>query len=490
MKLSFLIPLLVIVLLSATRSLAQENRKTKEQQEFDKFQQEITKGYSQFSQRNDSLFLSFLNKSWKEFALHEEQAKRRPKPIDQPSVKIKPDSAQGAPSKQMIEIIDAEKNDDPQESDPLQLDDESNLAPDNPGTTSTMEFFGHPIPLSKVSGSLSLPSISTANIIEFYEKYLQNKELIANANELIREGKELRLNDWGVVQLMMIASEYYFSTTNNRVLFTWITLLRNGYDVKIGYDRKQIFLLANLTCKIFSNPYIELNSQRFYIIPLPGQDAPTEGITSFEATYPGNTRLLSLRLTELPALTEYPTTRTLIYQGDALQVQLSKSLIQFLHSYPTCELMIYFNTPLSEKAMQSLDKRLLPLLEGKTEQEQVNLLLEFVQRAFPYKTDDQQFGEERYLFGDESLYFPFTDCEDRAVIFVKLIKRYTGLKAIGLDYPDHVSTAIKFSIQIPGDFLIFEGDNYFICDPTYIGAKPGMAMEGMQHINPIIIACE
>ncbi|MFH1025876.1 MAG: hypothetical protein V1764_04280 [Nitrospirota bacterium] len=487
LKIPFLSILLFLAMLHPIECLSQEDQKTKEQQEFDKFHNEIKKDFRQFSERNDSLFLSFLEGAWKEFTLHEEQAKKRPKPVVQPSVKIQPDSIEVAPSKHKLETIDAVESDDRQSPDTRQSDDENNPVKNNPEYITPLNFYGHGIPLPSVPDLLSLATINQADIIEFYQRYLQQKELIANANELMGVGKELRLNDWGVIQLMMMASGVYFPAINDRVLFTWITLQRNGYDVKIGHDRKQVYLLPQFTGKIFSNPYVSINSKRYTIIPIPGQDFPSEGITSFEASYPGESRSLSLLLPELPALTEQPATRTMIYRQDTIRVQIAKSLVQFLHSYPSCELAVYFNAPLSAKAMKSLDEKIRPLLQGRAEQDQANLLLDFVQRAIPYQTDEQQFGGEHYLFADETLYFPYADCEDRAVLFARLIQHYTGLKAIGLDYPDHVSTAIRFSKQLNGDFLIFDGDKYFICDPTYIGAKAGMIMEGLQYERPNMI---
>jgi len=487
LKLPFLCILLFFGMSLPLECLSQEDQKTKEQQEFDKFQRDIKKDFTQFSERNDSLFLSFLEGAWKEFNLHEEQAKKRPKPVVQPSVKIPPDPVDTAPSKHRMETIDAAEPDDPQKPDTRQSDDENNPAINDPERITPLDFYGHGIALPSVPDLLSVASINPADIIGFYKRYLQQKELIANAHELIEVGKRLRLNDWGMVQLMMLASEVYFPTLNDRVLFTWITLQRNGYDVKTGHDRKQIYLLPQFTGKIFGNPYVTINGKRYTVIPIPGQDFPTEGITSYEAAYPSESRPLSLRLAGLPALTEHPVTRNLVYRQETIRVQIATSLVQFLHSYPTCELEVYFNAPVSEKAMKSLDEKILPQLQGKTELEQVNLLLDFIQRAIPYQTDEQQFGAEHYLFADETLYFPYADCEDRAVLFARLIRRYTGLKVIGLDYPDHVSTGIKLSNQQNGSFLIFGGENYFICDPTYIGAKAGMIMEGMQHEQPEII---
>lgn len=117
----------------------------------------------------------------------------------------------------------------------------------------------------------------------------------------------------------------------------------------------------------------------------------------------------------------------------------------------------------------------------------MEILLDLVQRGIPYKHDLQQFREENYLFADETLFYPFADCEDRAVLFARLVKHYTGLDVVGLDYPDHVSAAVKLNEDNPGDYILVNDQRYYICDPTYIGAKPGMAMECMKNERPVVI---
>ena len=42
-----------------------------------------------------------------------------------------------------------------------------------------------------------------------------------------------------------------------------------------------------------------------------------------------------------------------------------------------------------------------------------NILLSFVQQAFDYKTDQDAYGAEKYMFADELLFYPFADCEGR-----------------------------------------------------------------------------
>ncbi len=137
--------------------------------------------------------------------------------------------------------------------------------------------------------------------------------------------------------------------------------------------------------------------------------------------------------------------------------------------------------------MQSLDAFFLPLMEGKDDSERAALLLDFVQRAIRYKTDHEQFGKERYLFPDETLFYPAADCEDRSVLFARLIRRYTKLEAIGLCYPLHVSVAVNLpSCQKP-DSILFKNKRFYHCDPTYLGAKCGMAMPSIRSATPEII---
>ena len=120
-----------------------------------------------------------------------------------------------------------------------------------------------------------------------------------------------------------------------------------------------------------------------------------------------------------------------------------------------------------------------------SEEEAVDFLLTFVQKAFPYKTDDAQFGRERYLFVEESLHFPYNDCEDRSVLFAWLVHELVGVKVVGLLYPGHMSTAVALKQVKPGfKTVLFQGKNLVIADPTYIGASLGMAMPSYERLKP------
>ena len=182
--------------------------------------------------------------------------------------------------------------------------------------------------------------------------------------------------------------------------------------------------------------------------------------------------------------------RTLSLAGNELKVQtvVNKNQIDFYLDYPQCDVVIHYKTPMSEELRASLYPQLKKAIEGKSQKDAANLLLNFVQTAFQYKTDGEQFGYEKPNFPDETFYYPYCDCEDRAMLYSTLVKELMGLDTILLDYPNHIASAVRFTEEIPGDYVQLEdGTEYLICDPTYIGAPIGTCMDQYKNVAPEVI---
>ena len=106
--------------------------------------------------------------------------------------------------------------------------------------------------------------------------------------------------------------------------------------------------------------------------------------------------------------------------------------------------------------------------------------LHYLHRAFPYKTDEAQFGIERTLFAEEMYYYPYSDCEDRSILFARLVKDLLGLDVVLLYYPAHIAAAVCFKGEVKGDYMQLGNKRYVICDATYIGAGVGEAMPDLK----------
>jgi hypothetical protein len=111
------------------------------------------------------------------------------------------------------------------------------------------------------------------------------------------------------------------------------------------------------------------------------------------------------------------------------------------------------------------------------------------QKAFSYKTDQDNYGFEKWNFAEETLVNRYSDCDDRAIFFTQLVKNLLGMKVVLVHYPGlHLAAAVRFdNPQTDGDHVIVNNTKYLICDPTYINANLGMEMPKLKGVKMEII---
>lgn len=293
-------------------------------------------------------------------------------------------------------------------------------------------------------------------------------------NELLFYRNDMNLNDWSMYQLLnLIMAEFYPDRKENQIIFSTFIMNQLGFRMKVGKCGIRLLSLIPFQTSVYGMPFVNLGDEKYYLFE---QIDTRDGIYSYQIDYPCTNRCISL-LAKRPfrlALSLY--TKQCMVGNKAYTINLNKNLIDLFQTYPQTEISVYANTPISSITRKSLEKELLPQLSNKTEWESVNFLLQFVQTAFEYKNDIEQFGQEKFFFAEELFFYPFSDCEDRAVLFSQLVRRFLGLQVILLDYPDHVSTAVKFNSPVAGDFINMRGERYVICDPTYLHAKVGQSI--------------
>ncbi len=481
-----LIILLAVFIPASTYSQVDKN-KNEYQKEFDKFKKNIQNDFDSFKSKNDSIFVKFLEESWKEYYLFIDKRPTKPKPVIQPQADTISTSG--------IELVPYKKNNYIEDSEiELQPIDKPekyqtiDYTPEVPNTIATVDFYGSELNIPYDPLNLpSVKSVSKEGIATFYCKAAENDNFLYTIKNVYDNARQDNLNGWGFLQLLKSVSSNLYDNINDQILFTWFALLKNGYEAKVGYVGNNIYLLVVFDMPVYNKSYFEANDKRFYLIPFGKQENFKSSVIAYEADYPGELAGLSLILKEVPDIGCKNYTKSLQYKQDEINISINKYLIDFYKSYTDCNLYVYFSGPLSEIALQSLDNYFLPHLKNKTEIEKVELLLNFVQYSIPYKIDEQQFGYENYMFAEETLFYPFADCEDRTVLLAQLIKHYIGLESIGLDFPGHVSLAVRLSKPFKGDYLTYKEHKYFICDPTFIGAKCGSLMPEYKDMNPEII---
>ena len=151
-------------------------------------------------------------------------------------------------------------------------------------------------------------------------------------------------------------------------------------------------------------------------------------------------------------------------------------------TYPQADYETYFNAPVDEMSYATIARDIKKYIDGKKASEGLNFVLSFVQNAFVYERDNQQFGREKVMFAQETLYFKKSDCEDRAILFAYLVKELFGYSVVGVKYKDHMATALY--IPLAGDSVKVGRKKYVIADPTYINANIGQSMPKYRSVRP------
>lgn len=455
--------------------------------EFNSFNQTILRKHQGFREKNDSVFSSFLKDSWASFDVMYKGKPAESKPVLQPKVE------QQIPEISVpIESIslDSTKTGIIMKPNGIEQRVGKKKQPtsyeSNGTATLNVDFYGNETKLTFPSSIPQIKLISAESISAYFIQTSNSPSIFKLVSELSSLKAKLRLNDWGYYQLVESCAGQLESDSSTKILLTWVILIKSGYNAKTGFTGNRVYLLLPFHEELFNNYYIDINGQPYYIPLKEVKAEEIQQITVYKADYPGNS-IFSLMIVQLPDLGSKIINRELVFRGTKLDVAQSERLVNFYKDYPMCELKVYFSSPLSEMVLSSLEKYFKPLFSGLTDQEKVAVLLEFTQKAFPYQTDQDQFAREKYFFPDELFFYPFSDCEDRAILFTKLVKQFTRFHCIALDYPGHVNTAVNLEADIRGTFITVKGTKYIVCDPTYINAPIGYLPEEFKGITPKVI---
>ena len=333
----------------------------------------------------------------------------------------------------------------------------------------------------------SLNGLNENAIADAYEALCNSdyKPLLADCAQI---RKDLRLNDWGVFTLVRQVADTYCGTANESIVMQQFLLNEMGYKARMARkateDKMMLFVATD--CSIYAHPYITLNGQNYY--NLSGNNEQCQ-FYMCQKDSPKAKNSVGMQLKEAPLFPGTVVSSTHQAKGSAARVTVDvpKALMDFYKDYPQCDYSVYFNAPVNAAMENRILSSLAPLVQGRNEADAANILINFVQTAFQYQTDGQQFGYEKPFFVEELFYYPYSNCEDRAMLFSYLVRKLLGLDVVLLDYPEHIATAVRFNGNVSGDYLMVNGRKYIVCDPTYIGASIGMTMPRYKTVSAKVL---
>jgi hypothetical protein len=475
--------------------------------------------YTQYKKSMDEEFSDMLKKDWEAFqSMTTPSPYKAPKPVDVPKVKkeikIPKEEIKESPIVKIAPIITKPKPFIPKVKKDIEL----------PPVVKTP-----PSPLSELDKEIELSKIEKPDTkiitppvkiekpkimknfkmvkFDFYSSlieiqydiksafYLQkiNKGVIAKYWDIMSQTKykslikqietkssELNLNDWAKYQLIHKLGQEIYDNENIANLFTWFILVKMNYDTKVGYNRNKIYLLSTMQHKLFQISFFKLKGKKYYILTPNGKTQKIGSIYTYAGDYPKAKDRLSFAMKDEIKFYNNIKQKDLRFKYNgksySINTKYSSDLINFYKTFPQSDYNIYFETKNSTPLRSTILVKLAPLLEGKSQIEAVNFLLRFVQTSFAYKTDQKQFDYEKVMFPEETVFYPYSDCEDRSIMFSYLVKNILGLDVVGVKYSDHLATAVAFSSKVSGANFSYNNKRYTIADPTYINANAGMAM--------------
>ncbi|UOD34538.1 hypothetical protein DSN97_10340 [Deferribacteraceae bacterium V6Fe1] len=475
--------ILILIMLFGSTLLAVDS-------EFMKYLNQQMSEYNQFKEERDREFTEFLQKEWKDYQMFKGIPQdETPKPVTIPKIEEQQPLAVKKPSE---EAVIPEKIKPPVVVEkPVEVVVPPVVVEDK-GISHKFNFYGAEVTLKYDKNMVSdyLNGVSNDEIAKFWEKASKSdfSVLIESVKGAV---KSLNLGDWGTVVFVKSASLSICNNDFNRAnLLSWFVLAKLGYDVRVGIDGNKIYLLVPSDKKIFGVTYFVLEGKKYYAVDTLETRVFLKTIKTYDGTYPGSKSVLKIDA-EKPLLPQNYGVKHLTFtnSGEKYNINLvyDNSYVNFYKLFPQTELNVYEDSGVSQKTAYTLAEELSKIVKGRPVAEAANIILRFVQTAFAYKTDIEQFGYEKYFVPDETIFYPYSDCEDRSILYYYLVKNILGLDVVLLDYPGHVATAIQLKDDIDGDYVIYNNKKYYVADPTYINANIGMTMPIVAKYRPKVV---
>lgn len=286
---------------------------------------------------------------------------------------------------------------------------------------------------------------------------------------------KLNLCDWAFIQLIRKTVDICVGKDNHneKALLQFYILEKFRIMSKLAYQKDKLFSIIAFREVLHGDTYLQFNGVKYYFfdkfdengkiriwpVSLKGYRVMTAQMT--HKVYTPSDNMFHRRI------------QSDIYPDLSIDLFINQNDIDFLKNYAHCGFEQKAKVSLSKYIKDQLYPVLKRNINGLNDVDAVNLLLHFVQTCFDYKTDMDYYGYVRSLFPDETLYYPYIDCEDRSLLFSILVKDLLGLEVLLLNYPKHIATAVKFKTDVIGDYFIENNEKYIICDPTHIGASIG-----------------
>ncbi len=449
-----------------------------EKEDFQTYRKNLLAGYHGFRQSVLDDYAKFLNGIWKDYEMF---TGRKIHPLPKPHIQPQRKESDTRPDPKVIE---------PENIKPSEPRVEDNKPEPKPTTVVPTDI----VSINWCGMTMTLPDANlTENITDISKKGLVSYlELVNNSRiskdvlpQMINIATSCNFNDWCLFLLIesYVNKVKARANTNTRNFLCWYIMVQMGFDVRLAFNGNNIFYLIPFKQQVYSHGFITIHDTPYYVW---GEGKIDEQAGLSTPDLPNDVgehvNLVIFKNLNLP----YNTRRfTHTFSGRTLSIDVNVNLINVMKQFPQMPIPAYAISAGDPKARKQLLGQMKSFINGMSELDAANFILQFIQ-SFSYATDDEQFGYEKPFFIEETLYYPKCDCEDRAILYYYLITHLLNKDVHLVHYPNHECNAVNFSHNLKADCYIYKNRQYVICDPTYIGASIGMCMPDYREVKPEI----
>lgn len=473
------------------------------QKAYDDFRKQAKMDYEDFREKANEKYVAFVRKAWVEArtlpAVPKPEDERMPPVIFKEDDKNRPRNDKPVIIDELLDMPDIKPQ--PMPVSPIL---------ENPVPSDiyfSFIFYGTEMRVrANDTMKFKLNEISSNAIAAAWER-LSTAEFNNLIHDCLKNRIRFNLSDWAYLRMLdLFCDSFAGNDSNEAELLKAYLYCQSGYQMRLAIANNRLYMLYSSQYSIFEKPCWEIDGMIYY-----ADDLEAERIQICDAGFP-NEQALSMQISQEQLLdVRISKSRTITSQDTewmSVCVSEDENLMDFYCDYPTScfgndfmtRWALYANAPLSESAKKQLYPRFKEMFAAmpitykekssdRTDLTQacVDMLCHWVQTGFIYEHDEKLWGHDRAFFPDETLFYPYCDCEDRSILLTRLVRDLLGLKCALIYYPGHLATAIAVGEDVKGDYLRIDGIKYIVCDPTYIGAPIGMTMPGMDNKTAKVI---
>ncbi len=446
--------------------------------EYQKWLQEQKQGFESYLSKQDQELADLIGKEWQEYKLSFKEATyTRPKPETLPE--------QTLPEEDPDEVVTLDV--EPVPDLPVYV------APTISGVSYSVKFqaiearFQVTNNLKKeLHGKIDSQSLSNW----WTDLAQQNHDPLTS--QIKNFAQQHAFNDWDKAVLVTLLSEQLFFKNDQRIIWQWYVLNRLGLDVRPAKLGNNLILLFASYQTLVGQPFIRIGGTKYYLKDV--SETKNLNISTYDLQRTSSTEPLNLLPSPDLNVGSKWQYRSLNFnfEGSEFNLKLPVNIdrVEYLATYPLLDLKDFMSVDVPTSLKDALRTSLGPELSNQTDEKALSLLLRFAQTAFDYKTDQEQFGKEKYLLAEEVLFYPYSDCEDRSQFLTAVIDSLSPRPLLALQFPNHLAIAAETQGSPKGYGPVYSGKKYILLDSTYKNASPGQLMPHLKNTKPKIMVIQ